>query len=210
MHDQVRQLTKGLITIPCRHILDAGVIGAMKLLVSAKRHWPLGLLALVILAASGALVFTLTPGSRAPTQIALDGIPERDLSEFGVQLLQPDRAPTIDAVAAELTAKTGLPDGAPTVKETVLVRVVNDRADPPMDTVAWAVTFDSLTINAVPPLGSGQYNFCGHPLYSVVFIDAGSGEFLLGTQRSTLNGSESQADCPQPDTPGAPTPAPTP
>ena len=182
----------------------------MRSLRRTKRLWRLGVLALAILVAISALVLTLTTGSGAPTHIALDGIPERDLSEFGVQLLQPDRAPTIDAVAAELTAKTGQPRADATVKETVLVRVVNDRADPPMDKLAWAVSLEPASINAIPPLGPGQYRFCGHPLYSVVFIDAESGEFLFGTQRSTLNDSESPADCPMPDTPDAPTPAPTP
>lgn len=90
------------------------------------------------------------------------------------------------------------------------MRVVNDKSDPPMDSLAWAVNLDPVTVNAIPPLGPGQYDFCGHPLYSVVFIDATTGEFLLGTQRSTLNESESQADCPKADTPDAPTPAPTP
>lgn len=169
--------------------------------------WPLAILVIVVIAVVAALAVTPPSGGGAPLQVVLDGIPERDFSDHGVRLIQPNRAPTIDSAAAEIAAKSGVP-GTPSVKETVLARVVNDRADPPVDTLAWAVSLDPASVHAFPVLGPGQYNQCVQPLYSVVFIDALTGDFLFGTERRALDESESKSDCPQLDTPDAPTPRP--
>lgn len=158
---------------------------------------------------AGALLATLASGSGAPSHPALDGVSDQDLADYGIQLMETDDQPLIDAKTAEEQAKAGVPDANPQVRQTALVRVINDRTDPPIDALAWAVNFDPATIQAIPPLGPGQYRFCGaHPLYSVVFIDADSGGLLFGAQRSMLDESESSDACPTTPPDGVkPTPA---
>lgn len=161
------------------------------------KAWHIGIAAVAVFVAVGTLVVTLSAGSGAPTRVSLDGVSDQDLADYGIELMEPDQQPEIDAATAEQAAKSGVPDAEARVKETVLVHLLNQRADPPIDELAWAVNFDPITIQAIPPLGPGQYRYCpGHPLYSVVFIDAESGSLLFGTQRSMLNDSESIEDCP--------------
>lgn len=175
------------------------------------RILPVGMTVVALLAAAGTLLITLTGGSGSQSQVALDGIPSENLAAAGVRLLEPEDQPKIDATRAEGTAKLNVPPSAtaPKVKETSLVRFVNDQIHPPVDRLVWAVNFDPETISAVPPLGPGQYDpFCGHPAYHVVFIDATTGELLTSYQRGGKNDALSDAGCPSSD-PDA-TPANTP
>jgi hypothetical protein len=165
------------------------------------RVWHFGLAA-VALAAAGALLITLGGGSGSQSQVTLDGVPAENLAAAGVRLLQPEAKPEIDAARAEETAKLNVPPSTtlPQVKETVLVRFVNDLVQPHVDRLVWAVNFDPATISAVPPLGPGQYGpFCGHPAYHVAFIDAITGELLTAYQRGGKNDALSDGGCPTPD-----------
>jgi hypothetical protein len=164
---------------------------------------------LVLAVAAGALFLTLSGGRGSPIQVTLDGVPSENLSGAGVRLLQPDEQPEIDVASAEAAAKAHAPGQGAMVKETVLVRYVNERIKPPADRLAWAVNFDPATIWAVPPLGPGQYApFCGHPLYHVVFVDARTGDFIAATQRSGDNDADSGVGCPSSLEGAAPTASP--
>jgi hypothetical protein len=174
------------------------------------RAWHLLVATGAVAAAAGALAITLSGGSSQATQVTLDGVPAENLAAAGVKLLETDEKPAVNANGAEETAKLHVPPtGSPVVKETLLVRFVNDGADPPLDLLAWAVNFDPKTVSAVPPLGPGQYGpFCGHPAYHVVFIDAKTGEFLAANQRGGKNDADSEAGCPTPDPDLNPSPSP--
>lgn len=151
--------------------------------------------------------------------VELEGIPQEEFRALGARLLEPDGEPTLSgdqAVAAALQNKL---EGD--VRETRLVRLVNDSARPKIDTLAWAVNFDPATVLRIPRLGGGPLNqndesdpstsssACGTYLkYDVAFIDANTGEWLLSVQQSGSLEPEQDGSCPT--VPGvSPPPSPT-
>jgi hypothetical protein len=87
------------------------------------------------------------------------------------------------------------------VLETVLVRLVNDSQEPPLNKLAWAVNFDPATVEAIPPsgpAGAPRPRFCDLlPEYDVVFIDAQTGELIFElTYTAALPDSDPAATCP--------------
>jgi hypothetical protein len=165
-------------------------------------RWRFGTVALVAIAATGALIFTLTTGTGSQSQIQLDGVPMGNLADFGVSVLPPDGDPSFDARAAEDAAKANVSPSEveAEVKETLLVHVVKEGAIPPIDELAWAVNFEPATVSAAPPYGFGLRErpedaavLCAHPLYFVSFIDAQTGAFILATEQSTAASAD---DCP--------------
>lgn len=166
-------------------------------------RWRFGFTALVVLVATGALIFTLATGSGSQSQIDLDGVTAQDLTDFGVSILPPDGEPIVDASTAEQAAGLNVSPSGPKaeVKETILVHLTKEGNIPPIDQLAWAVNFDPVTVQVTPPLGiplgatlpEDAAALCDHPVYFVSFIDAQTGAFLFATERSTAASAD---DCP--------------
>lgn len=153
-----------------------------------------------ILAAVG--IFATLSAGGSTHDVELDGVDGDRLADFGYRLLSPAEDASISASDAESIATFGGLQTAP-VKEVVLLRVVNDTAAPPLDTLAWAINFDTSALEPGPVFGPGgpdrpaYLDACRGPLeFRVTFIDADTGEFLFTTQGG---GEEIPCDTPRPD-----------
>lgn len=166
-----------------------------------------------------AAVYALSAGS--DNHVSLEGIDMDDLDLGGGELLvaQGDPILTADqAVAIVRNVKhVESGDDAPDaeVRETRLVRFVNDTKDPPTDTLAWAVNLTPETVPAVTPCRGicirpgGPVNpnptptpeptplNCGrHTVYDVILIDARTGEWLYEAKSTELGEPAPSETCP--------------
>jgi hypothetical protein len=169
------------------------------------------LLVATVVAGAGLALYLALPAKGGANEIELQGIDENDLAGWG-RLLRPDgRPPKVSPEAAFATASRGKPNrpGAeePEALEIVLVRLVNESREPPLDALAWAVNFDPATVEADPPIGPVGAQlppWCGgvHPEYDVVFVDAQTGELIFEIQyNATLPDDDPSATCPPGDYP---------
>lgn len=150
-------------------------------------------------------------------QLELQGIPPEEFRALGAKLLEPDGEPSVTNDQAIAVALQNKFEGD--VRETRLVQLVNDLARPPVDTLAWAVSFDPATVRRFPSLGGGPLNqgnqaetdtspsACGAYLkYDVAFVDATTGEWLFEVQQSGDVEPNDDGSCPA--TPPVPAPPP--
>lgn len=168
---------------------------------------------------------------RGDDEVSLKGIDMGELDLGGGKLLDPPNdSPVIaseQAVAIVLNANRAhgrqrTRDLA--VQETKLARFVNDAAEPPIDTLAWAVSLNAGTVPAVTPAAAdpcfGCFMLdptptpeptplnCGpRTVYDVVIIDARAGEWLYETKSTELVEPAAGETCPPTPTPNVASPA---
>ena len=166
---------------------------------------------MLITAVVGLTVALVLPARGGAHEIDLKGVDADALAGFG-RLLKPDgRSPSLSADSAVDAASANKPGAK--VLETILVRLVNDSRRPPLDSLAWAVSFDPTTVEAAPlfgPPGAPQPRLCDlHPEYDVVFIDAQTGELIFElTYTGALPADDPAATCPAKTTYPSPTAVP--
>lgn len=188
------------------------------------------LIATVVIATGIAVAAVLALSARGGDEVSLEGITISELDLGGAKLLVPTGDPVLSAEQAEfIVLSKRLPrfgsDSDPIdVRETRLVRFVNETSAPPIDALAWAVNLDPETVPAVtpsgdigplccPPIGGSPTPTpqptplnCGlRTVYDVVFIDARTGEWLHEAKSTELIVPEPGETCP----PSSPTIAPT-
>ncbi|HSP55700.1 MAG TPA: hypothetical protein VLS25_08930 [Dehalococcoidia bacterium] len=168
------------------------------------------LAAILVAVVAGLTLYFALPARGGTHEIDLQGVDGDELAGWG-KVLEPDiRSPAISAAAAIATSSTNKPGAKPL--ETVLVRLVNDSRQPPLDAIAWAVNFDPKTVEVAPiggPIGYEHPRVCGqHPQYDVVFIDAQTGELIFELQNSGPPGNDPSATCPAETTYPSPTAVP--
>lgn len=175
---------------------------------TVTHHWlrfaSAGLLVLVI-AASAVIGVTLATGGGVH-EVDLEGVPAGEFRALGARLLEPDGEPVISDGQAVSVALQNKFRGD--VRETRLVRLVNDSARPRVDTLAWAVNFDPATVSRIPGLGEPLYQEkqpkpsaspanCGvFLMYDVTFVDAMTGEWLFEVQQSGSGEPNEDGTCP--------------
>jgi hypothetical protein len=157
----------------------------MKSAVRTKSLQGLALFSL-LLVVSGALIAVLTAQGGSPD--ILQGVSSDDLAAQGVVIGEP-KGDAASVVGQDEAREIALKENPGTViREVVLADLSVSSANPPIDTLAWAVNFEPKTV-FVPRSGPYQpepTNLGGSYAteYSVTFIDAITGEFLFSLSLS--------------------------
>lgn len=153
---------------------------------------------LLLLAVASALFFT---GQVTPAQIEIPGVPPQVLEQNGMAFLAPNGTPVISEEQARSIAMTEAITFDLPIKKTVVVRLIDVNAVPPVDQIVWVNMIDLTGRDVLFPSGpyisqdlspTGKFIPEGaqpepiratpEPLpphtYYLIFVDANTGEYL--------------------------------
>ena len=114
--------------------------------------------------------------------LMLNSVSATALARAGIRLQAPTKPATVSQDAAQRAALQAMPGS--TIRETVLADFSDTHHVPAISTLAWAI---SLT-DASGFRGHARGRAVVKPSHLVVFIDAGTGEFIMATKGGRLQG----------------------
>ena len=124
------------------------------------------------------------------------------LSRAGICLRAPAKPATVSQDAAQQAALRAMPGTA--IRETVLADFSDTHHVPAIRALAWVISLTGASGFRPHRAGPARGGVVVQPEYLVVFIDAGTGEFIMATKAGRLQGQARPAPLPEPSArPGA-------
>jgi len=114
--------------------------------------------------------------------LMLNSVSATALARAGIRLQAPTKPATVSQDAAQRAALQAMPGS--TIRETVLADFSDTHHVPAISTLAWAISLTDASGFRGPAGGRAVVK----PSHLVVFIDAGTGEFIMATKGGRLQG----------------------
>jgi len=118
--------------------------------------------------------------------LMLNSVSATALARAGIRLQAPTKPAAVSQDAAQRAALQAMPGSA--VRETVLADFSDTHHVPAISTLAWAISLTDASGFRPHPAGPARGGAVVKPSYLVVFIDAGTGEFVMATKGGRLQG----------------------